>query len=159
MGNDPPFPRTTCACAADRENCRFQPGYLIPRDLPRIAGHLGITVAELGQRHLWASPGALIMDPCTRQMRRAGTITPRMEEGKCVFLSKQEQCTIHPVAPFGCAYFDVHMPPHEDRPRSVWGIAETLASPLYRIIRWSLRPATWWRGKPVEETLKELRDL
>jgi hypothetical protein len=155
-GQDPPFERTTCDCARDVKNCRIQPGYLIPRDLARIAGHLGITVGELGQRYLWASPGAVVADPRTGQRRRVGTITPRMEGGRCVFMGDGDRCTIHQVAPYGCAYFDVHMPRHVDVPRSVWGVSETMGSVLYGIIRSSLRPATWWRGKPVEETLKEL---
>jgi Fe-S-cluster containining protein len=154
--SDPPFERTTCDCARDVENCRYQPGYLITRDLARIAGHLGITVAELGQRYLWASPGALVGS--ARGVRRIGTITPRMKDGRCVFLQEGDRCAIHAVSPFGCAYFDMHMQPSEHRPRSAWGIAVVAASPLYRIIRASLRPATWWKGQPVnEETLKGWR--
>ena len=35
------FERTACACSECAINCRFIPGYLIPADLDRIAGHLG----------------------------------------------------------------------------------------------------------------------
>lgn len=38
-----------------------------------------------------------------------GSITPRSQGGRCVFLDEQDRCRIHAVAPFGCAYYDTHM--------------------------------------------------
>jgi Fe-S-cluster containining protein len=52
---------------------------------------------------------------------RIGTITPRQKpDGRCVFLDQDDRCLIHEVAPFGCAYFDPHMPKAEADKRSAY---------------------------------------
>jgi len=106
--NDTPFPfeRTTCACEGCRKCCKVQPGPLIPGDLQRIAEFLKLSVEE-ARKFFVASPGALVKQH--GEVRRIGTITPKMRHSRCVFLDKNERCKIHPVAPAGCAYFDTHM--------------------------------------------------
>jgi len=111
-----PFGRTSCACAACVECCKRQPGPLIPGDLERIAEHLGLPVAEAARAFFWASGGALVGTADGRQFR-VGSITPRHERGRCVFLDAEDRCSIHEVAPAGCAYFDTHMSARVAAPR------------------------------------------
>jgi len=114
-----PFPRTACACAADRDNCA-RPGYLVPGDLERIAAELGETVADI--LYLFRpGKGAVVMDLSLRTFR-IPTIVPRTTGQGCVFQDARGACMIHAVAPFGCAFFDVHMGQDEADQRSMWGL-------------------------------------
>ena len=101
------FPRTTCACSACANNCHQLPGMLIPSDVPPIAQHLGYTdVMEFARENLLASPGALVL--IDNQKVRIPTLVPqRASNGACKFL-KNDLCTIHEVAPYGCAFFSEH---------------------------------------------------
>src|SRR5262245_411680 len=117
----PPFARTVCACPECRACCTRQPGPLLPGELERIAAHLGQTVREASAK-FWASPGGRIGNRATGQTLDVPTITPRMRAGRCVFLSQdgEDRCTIHEVAPFGCAYFDTHMDAAEGQRRGLY---------------------------------------
>jgi Fe-S-cluster containining protein len=140
------FQRTACACADCVQCCREQPGPLAPGDLQRIAGHLERPVREVLAK-FWASPGALVRNSVTGQKRMIGTITPRLQHGRCVFLDGADRCTVHAVAPFGCAYADTHMPEAEWLPRAQWlylGIEEDAD---YQSLRRTLAPATSWRPR------------
>jgi Fe-S-cluster containining protein len=140
-----PFTRTVCGCAECQQCCRDQPGPLAPGDFERIAGYLGETPIE-AQAHFWASPGA-VLGTRSGQMLRVGTITPRRVNGRCTFLSDAGACTIHPVAPFGCAYFDPHQPVEEGQRRSVWLHLAIHRLPAYARLRARLMTATSWRPK------------
>lgn len=135
----PPFGRTTCDCADCVAACRRQPGYLIPGDLERIAAHLGEPVEEVAARCFWSSEGAVAMDTATGRQFRLRTITPRYNRHAkaCVFL-KDDRCTIHAVAPFGCAYFDTHMSASAAQPRTVWGMTLVRDTPEYTAQRQAL---------------------
>lgn len=88
------------------------PGSLIPSDLPAIMQQQGVKenpttwLLENFQASEGATVGALVQG--VLQTFRVPTIVPRLTEQGCVFL-KDNRCTIHEVAPFGCAYFDMHM--------------------------------------------------
>jgi Fe-S-cluster containining protein len=146
MTEAPPFERTTCACAECTQCCRDQPGYLRPGDLERIAAHRGETVAE-ASRFFWSSEGALVMNLQTGRQFRIRTITPRRERGKCVFLDDQGRCTVHAVAPFGCAYFDTHMSGREGQTRSSWALREVQHDDAYHELRKTLIVATSYKPK------------
>jgi hypothetical protein len=108
------FSRTVCACPDCTLHCRHIPGYLIPADLERIHQHLAVDadLCAWAKEHLLASPGELVV----RQglVTRIPTLVPaRREDGTCIFLTDAGQCHIHPVAPFGCAFFDAHQPPSD----------------------------------------------
>jgi len=119
-----PFEPTTCSCRADRKSCQRQPGHLLPGQLKEIADALGLAV-EAARRYFWNSPGMVLANSRTGRTFRVRTITPRFENGRCVFF-KNERCEVHAVAPFGCRFFDVHMSAAEGQRRSMWGAREIL---------------------------------
>ena len=131
------FERTSCACSLCTACCKSQPGALANGDFERIAKRQGWTpeiAFEMAKRHFWASGGALVKDLATGQTRRIGTITPKRIRGRCVFLTEDNKCSIHDVAPFGCAYFDTHMSYDQAHPRSVWLVGST-SEPEYQAMR------------------------
>lgn len=116
---NPIFARTICACDECVACCKRQAGPLAPGDFERIAEFLGED-RETAKRYFCASPGSLLKDTSTGRQFRIGSITPRMEQKRCVFLDDQDRCRIHPVAPFGCAMYDPHMRTSEARRRGSW---------------------------------------
>ena len=129
-----PFERTICDCAQDQDRCRSGPGHLIPSDLPRLATYLKERNVDVSKT-LQQGRGALVMNTKTMQTYRIPTITPSMrDDGSCVFF-EAGRCTVHPVAPFGCAYFDVHMDATEGHVRSMWGLHAIVNDPSYQAVR------------------------
>lgn len=116
------YHRIHCDCPECSLNCRYIPGYLLPDDLPMIAAFHGITFDPLAdwqgqdetarqfiEQNLLASPGALVLKggkPC-----RIPTLVSARKKDWCKFFDGR-LCTIHPVAPFGCAFFDAHQDPN-----------------------------------------------
>lgn len=136
----PPFPRTSCDCDPCIDFCRRSPGYLIPSDLFRIADHLladgRITNSKDVLNFLQASAGAVVGDMATGRKFRIGTIIPkRQENGRCIFLTEEDRCSIHSVSPFGCAFFDAHMDVVEGSVRSMWGLRQIMGTPAYETAR------------------------
>lgn len=131
-----PWRRTTCACDECVQCCKRQPGPLIPGDLERIATYLSQTL-EAVKAKFCASAGTVVGDSRTGRTYRIGTITPTSVDGRCVFLDSHDRCSIHPVAPFGCAYFDRHMSKREGDDRVIWMVQQT-ATPEYQSLRYSL---------------------
>jgi Fe-S-cluster containining protein len=145
---EPPFARTTCACKACVDCCKKQPGHLIPGDMERIAAFLGKTLNDI-KGMFWSSPGAVVMDQDTGRQFRIRTITPRYDRRKkrCVFLTDDDRCSIHPVAPFGCSYADTHIDENEwRRVRGPWGL-KLIQSDEYQALRRTLPEADHY--KPV----------
>ena len=136
----PPFERTTCDCPDCVSCCTEQPGSCAPGEVERIAEYLQLPVSAVLHK-FWASPGALALNLATGQTIRIGTITPKLVRGRCVFLSAENRCTIHPVAPFGCRMFDTHMQAREAQPRSQW-LGKSQRDPAYQSLRRTLSPAT-----------------
>lgn len=120
-----PFKPTSCACYEDRANCTRQPGCLLPGQLQTIMDHLGEAVADAA-KYFWNSPGMVLSR--AGQLFRVRTITPRYENGRCVFFTKDSRCAIHSVAPFGCRYFDVHMSRKAANKRVMWGTHQIIDS-------------------------------
>lgn len=119
--------RTVCGCPECVRNCRFIPGYLVPADLPRIRMHLapGEDLLAWSREHLLASPGAQVLR--SGRVFRIRTLVPaRREDGACRFLPADDRCAIHPVAPFGCAFFDTHQIREESDARSKLGLQAVL---------------------------------
>lgn len=102
--NEYGYARTSCACANCATNCRFMPGYLIPSDLTRMHPDTA-TVYEWAIANLLASPGAAVLR--NGKVFRIPTLVPATkQDGSCIHLTDNALCVIHPVAPFGCAFFD-----------------------------------------------------
>jgi Fe-S-cluster containining protein len=144
MTTDHDFTRTKCACEGCIRCCKRQPGPLAPGDFERIAEHLGETREEAKQ-HFWASPGAIARFTQGGDAFRVGTITPRFRKGRCVFLDENDRCKIHPVAPFGCAYFDTHQGKATAVQRSIWLINAQANSKEYEQLRNELPYATHYK--------------
>lgn len=98
--------RSSCACNACVANCKVIPGFLIPSDLPRMAGESDLF--EWAEKHLLASPGATFIQRGVTT--KIPTLVPAKTERGCIFLSDDNKCTIHEVSPFGCAFFDCQQP-------------------------------------------------
>jgi Putative zinc- or iron-chelating domain len=116
--------RTVCACSDCVANCRFVPGALIPADLNRISEYLGESdLTQFALDNLLASPGAIIY---TRSgLVRIRTLVPaRKTDGACRFLTDEDRCSIHAVAPFSCALFDCKQSREEADALSLRGLME-----------------------------------
>jgi hypothetical protein len=116
-----------CACAECVRYCRHLPGYLVPSDLERI--HLQVASSEdlldWARKHLLASPGAKVLH--RGRVFRIPTLVPaRRTDGICTFLTAEERCAIHAVAPFGCAFFDAHQADAEADQRCRHGLQALL---------------------------------
>ncbi len=142
----PTFERTTCACPSCVRCCKEQPGPLAPGQIATIAAYLQKPVRDV-LTLFWASPGALVKSLATGKRWMIGTITPRMRNGRCVFLDADDRCRIHPVAPFGCSHYDTHMPEAEWTRRGMWLYRAIEDDPEYQSIRATLAPATSWRPR------------
>jgi len=100
------LPRTTCACQICKTNCEFMPGFLIPADLERMMP-TDVDPMLWAEENLLASPGALVANSATGKTFRIGTLVPKTKpDGSCIHLNAEGLCQIHPVAPFGCSFFD-----------------------------------------------------
>jgi Fe-S-cluster containining protein len=116
--------RTVCVCRACIANCRFIAGSLIPADLNRISEYLGESdLTRFALDNLLASPGAIIY---TRSgLVRIRTLVPaRKTDGACRFLTDEDRCSIHAVAPFSCALFDCKQSREEADALSLRGLME-----------------------------------
>lgn len=133
--------RTVCACAQCVELCKRQPGYMVHEDIGAITEHLKqqgrITADDEVKQFLWASPGAVVgrMEGRSLIKWRIGTITPRMANGRCVFLDDNDRCTIHAVSPVGCRMFDVHMDAAVGQERSAYFLKQIAGDQEYRQFR------------------------
>lgn len=118
--------RTICDCDMCAINCRFIPGYLLPEDLIRIGLFLGyFDLSPFAEHNFLASPGALVAK--AGRLYRIRTIVPaRAENGWCKFFDGK-LCRIHPVAPFGCAFFDSHQDPRHSQEISALGLMSVAA--------------------------------
>ncbi|WP_261345428.1 YkgJ family cysteine cluster protein [Thalassoroseus pseudoceratinae] len=99
------FERSTCACGKCKAGCKSMPGRLASGDLDAIANFFGVDPGneEFTQRNFRSLDDWKVgEEPVT-----IPTIVPAQKEsGRCVFLTKDDRCSIHPVAPFGCRNFD-----------------------------------------------------
>lgn len=118
------FRRTICDCAECVAACRHMPATLVPDDLTRIAAAMAVDDFDAWLLdHFEASPGPLVA--ARGELFRIPTIVPRLTAVGCIFL-EQGRCKVHAVAPFGCAYADMHMGPLEGDAVSRAGLMEVV---------------------------------
>jgi len=149
----PPFARTVCACKTCASFCETRPGALIPSDVPRIAHRLVkmklIDHEEKVGQFLRASGSTTVYEPDLEKQVRIMQIAPaRNRRGRCVFLDESNRCQIHEVSPFGCAYFDGHMPREERDRRMLWGLELIRSNAEYQSLRNTLPVAENLKGHP-----------
>jgi len=167
------YHRTHCDCPECALNCQYIPGYLLPSDLPKIAAFHGAELNPcLDWRHqdahfhqfilenLLASPGALVLK--NGEPHRMRTIVPARKNGWCKFFDGN-LCTIHPVAPFGCAFFDAHQDPHVSS--AISGAGLTIIARLWEDDPHSLYCQIWnvlyrksMRSPPPEECRQRMEN-
>jgi len=147
--DDHHFERTVCACSRCVQCCKRQPGAFAAGEVERLVEHVskteGLNAEEAlmsVKARIWASPGSLVI--WHGKMVRIGSITPRYKHGRCVFLDANDRCSIHSVAPFGCAMFDTHMPDAMAHPRSIY-LATSHTKPEYQQLRATLPMATHYK--------------
>jgi hypothetical protein len=100
------FRRTQCACALCAAPCKHIPGGLDPSDLTRLCP-AGRDVFSWAEEHLRA-----VTD------KSFPTLVPaRGASGHCHW-HFDGKCAVHEAAPYGCAFFDAHLPEEEVRKRS-----------------------------------------
>lgn len=95
------FTRTTCSCALCTAPCKHVPGGLDPADLEFLCPP-GLDLFSWAEEHLRAlchKPYPIL-------------VPARQANGHCHWLF-QERCMVHQNSPFGCAFFDAHMPAEE----------------------------------------------
>lgn len=121
------YPRTNCACPDCTECCRHVPGFLVPADLNRLHQHQApdADLFDWARQHLLASPGALVAR-ADQQFRIPTLVPARQPNGACIFLTEEGLCRVHAMSPFGCAFFDTHMPSGEATARSTAGLRSVL---------------------------------
>jgi hypothetical protein len=100
------FRRTECGCALCAAPCRHVPGSLDVADLGRLcpAGQDVFTWAEQHLRAVTDKPFPTL-------------VPARGLDGYCHWHFKG-RCAVHAEAPYGCAFFDAHMPTEEVERRS-----------------------------------------
>lgn len=106
------FARTVCDCAGCKVGCKTMPGTTTCVDVGRIAAHLG----QNNDRKFLTENFRLSTSAKAARFTENGmevfvipTITPAQQpDGRCVFLTADDQCSVHPVAPMGCSHCDVH---------------------------------------------------
>lgn len=104
---------TGCDCELCRHACLNSPGWFLPREIPRLAAHLGLELPELFRKYLGlsvtATPGGGtrqgVMPHKLRDGKKPGgvwALAELAEPGRCVFYD-HGRCAIYPVRPFECA--------------------------------------------------------
>ncbi len=123
------FERTPdCSCDSCVGNCKTQPGYLIPADLPRIVQEVRKqsclpSLSPSGIVRMYLEPGKGALVGRRGEMYRLDTIRParRPDTGHCIFL-KNDKCMIHEVSPYGCAFFKCNDNGPEEQARRIQGL-------------------------------------
>jgi hypothetical protein len=83
-------------------------------------------------------------------------VPARHVNGACIFLTDECRCSIHPIAPFGCAFFDSHQEGDEADRRSSRGLRAILedwqSAGAYSALWLALHAAG--RDSPAPETVR-----
>ncbi len=99
--------RDSCTCARCQAQCAHKPGWLIPRDVDRIAAYLGLSVEQLFSCLLvvdvWSGRRRDIytLSPAIEHIEAGGVLEVSAYTGRCVFLVNG-LCSIHEVKPYEC---------------------------------------------------------
>jgi Fe-S-cluster containining protein len=105
----------SCNCPECVDACRNDPGRLVPGDISKLGGFLGIDEVELVKNYLVKIPfskNVYALAPAKLKGKRfliqPGGVTPDYyagERGSCIFLDGAGLCKVHSVKPFECAAY------------------------------------------------------
>jgi len=139
------------------------PGFLTPPDLEKLHKALApqLPLIDWAKTSLLASRGAIVI--CNGQVARVPTIVPARSEitDFCVFL-EHNRCSIHKIAPFGCAYFDDHQTKAEGDSRVAFGVRlviETWRDRTSYAIVWEALNRDGLIAVPPEQARRALKTL
>ena len=137
------------------------PGSLAPGDLERISDYLGMTpdqnehpgkLSPEFMRNFVASEGPLAKRD--GEIKRIPTIVPAQKpDGRCVFLSSDDRCTISPVSPFGCSQFNACDGPEKSFAATgrSHALLNAIMSNVNYLIWWGWLNAKGMTAKPLSE--------
>lgn len=130
--------RTFCDCRRCKAFCRTMPGDLAPGDLERIAGYLGVEPTDqFVLNNFLAAEGRTI--PEGGEDKIVPTIVPAQRvDGSCVFLTSDDRCSIHPVAPYGCSRFNYCDEPTPDDFRRMRRMLHAVETAQEYLTKWAL---------------------
>jgi len=104
---------SACDCDLCRHACLNSPGWFLPRQIKRLAKHLGLEIPELFARYLGLSETVTadgekrqgVMPHKLRDGKKPGgrwTLAELQRPGRCIFFDRG-RCTIYRVRPFECS--------------------------------------------------------
>ena len=107
--------RTDCNCESCIRACKYRPGWFKFGEIGRVAKFLKTTTAKLFKQYLCVDwyygkhfgDDVFIVAPAV--IGHEGGMSPYNPRGRCVFLTDDDKCLIHPVKPFECAIYDHDM--------------------------------------------------
>lgn len=151
------FERSYCECGSCKAACRTLPGMLVPGDLQRIGNFEGVPpTTEWVREHFEASEGSLC-EVDGKTVRVPVIVPAQRQSGRCIFLTNDDRCSIHPVAPYGCRIFNVCETPDSDCDhRSAEALACISGEPDYLRI-WGMLKAGGCESTPISIRRENLR--
>lgn len=146
------FRRTACGCELCKVHCRHLPGTLDPSDLARLCPPEPeiFTWAEQHLRALTHKPYPAL-------------VPARHNNGSCHWYF-DGKCAVHDVAPYSCAFFDVHMAEDEIARRVAATVAaiqqDAAVNGLYcRVWQYLCRKGLIGRAGDRTALLRELQEI
>lgn len=154
--------RTICSCEICKQNCRVIPGYTLYEDIINIYYYITPLTNFMDWCKLFflASPGAIvgIKEEEGLKIYRIPTIVPKRDkDGYCIFFSRDEKCSIHPISPFGCRYFDCKQTGEEADNISKYGLMNISTDTHYKKL-WDILHKSGLIAKGPEELRKIINE-
>ena len=100
-----------CSCEDCTSACYRKPGWFLPHEIKPAADLLGLTEQEFFDKHLsvdyYGRPDSFtfVLSPATTNAV-PGEEFPFNPNGRCVFLTEDNKCSIHNAKPYECKTFD-----------------------------------------------------
>lgn len=100
-----------CSCEDCVAACHRKPGWFLPEEIKPTAELLGLTEQEFFNKHLsvdyYSNPNSFsfVLSPATTNSV-PGEEFPFNPNGRCVFLTEDNKCSIHNAKPYECKAFD-----------------------------------------------------
>lgn len=102
--------KESCRCSYCQKACEHKPGWFMPGEAEKVADFLGMSLQDLFKQKLMVdwyegllgplNPGFVLSPAVVGE--EPGVEFPAQPTGRCVFLTEDKRCSIHPVKPFEC---------------------------------------------------------